>query len=189
MAKIKFKLTGIRPLLQHNEQLANPLNPVAKELKAITGKRNKTDQDHEDMAKIEFRGGIYISDSGPYLPSTWIERALLDSAKKEKLGTTFKSYLQCDEDRLRLDYKGPRTIQELWEAGFYDQRMVKVQTTKTLRTRPMFPVGWSILPTFIFDESHIEQRQIVRCMERAGDGFGIGDFRPRFGRFAVEVVK
>lgn len=189
MEQIKFRLTGIRPLLQHNERLANPLNPITKELKAVSGKRQKSDEDHAVMAQIEFRGGLYINDDGPYIPGISVESCLLESSRKEKLGQIFKSYVQCFEDQIRLDYDGPRTLEKLWKAGFCDQRMVKIQKSKTLRTRPQFPIGWMIEPTFLFDQAHVDKAQMIRCMERAGESLGLGDFRPRFGRFKVEVIK
>ena len=36
---IGFRFVGIAPLLMHNGALANPLNPLVKEMKAITGLR------------------------------------------------------------------------------------------------------------------------------------------------------
>jgi len=74
--QIKFKLTGIRDLLQHNERMANPMNEIAKELKVITGKRKKSDEDYEAMAQVEFKGGLYINKDGPYVPGIQIEAAL-----------------------------------------------------------------------------------------------------------------
>jgi hypothetical protein len=186
--RLSLKLIGTRELLQHSEQLANPMSAVAREMATISKKRGKSEDDFEQLAQIEFKGGLYFDpDIGPYIPGMAVERALLDSAKKEKLGTAFKAYAQVEEDRLKLEYKGPRDIPGLWKAGFFDQRMVKVQMSKTLRTRPKFPVGWSISPTIAYDETALDSAQILRCMIRAGEAIGIGDFRPRFGRFIVEA--
>lgn len=190
MQRLNFTITGIGPLLQHSEALANPMNPVAKEMAAISKKRGKSDTDFEDLAKIEFKGGMYHDpEIGPYVQAIAVERCLFDSAKREKLGTTFKSYVQCSDDRLPIQYDGPRDIEGLWSAGFFDQRMVKIQMSKTLRTRPKFPIGWKLDIPIMFDEVAVDRAQIVRCMERAGEAIGLGDFRPRFGRFTVKVVK
>jgi hypothetical protein len=43
----------------HNSRLADPLDPIAKELKAASSKRKKTEPDFLEMEEIEFRGGIY----------------------------------------------------------------------------------------------------------------------------------
>ena len=42
---IKFKMTGVCPLLLHNGQLANPMYYYTKELKKISGKRIEVIQD------------------------------------------------------------------------------------------------------------------------------------------------
>lgn len=190
MQRLAFRLTGTRPLIQHNERLANPLNEHTRKMAAISKKRGKTEADILDMARIEFEGGLYFDEKiGPYVMGLAIERALLDSAKREKLGQVFKAYVLCEQDQIPLQYEGPRDIEKLWKAKFYDQRMVKVQQTKVLRTRPQFPIGWMIEPIISYDENALDKAQMVRCMQRAGDSIGMGDFRPRFGRFSVELVK
>ena len=50
---IGFRFVGIAPLLMHNGALANPLNPLVKEMKAITGLRKKTDEHHLELQRLE----------------------------------------------------------------------------------------------------------------------------------------
>ena len=47
--KVHFK---INKMLQHNSRLANPLDKYAKQLKVLSGKRNKTDADLQEMALV-----------------------------------------------------------------------------------------------------------------------------------------
>jgi len=69
MQTIKLQLTGTRPLLMHADVFADPLNPLTKQHKSLTGKRKKTDDDHEAIARSEWRGGMYFDDDmGPYIP-------------------------------------------------------------------------------------------------------------------------
>ena len=49
----EIEITGISDMIQHNGQLADPLNYFTKQLKAVTSKRPKTDADLEKMAEIE----------------------------------------------------------------------------------------------------------------------------------------
>jgi len=58
MQTITFEVRGNLPLLMHNSRLASPLDKYSKELKSISGKRKKTDEDHELMALIEARGSL-----------------------------------------------------------------------------------------------------------------------------------
>jgi len=187
MAHLRFKFTGIAPLLIHNEQLANPFNAITKEMKKVSAVRKKTDDEYEQLAKIEFKGGLYIDPNiGPFVPGTWVDGLLVNSAKKERLGEKFKSYSRCVEDRLPIQYAGPRVLEKMWDAGFYDQRLVKVEQKKLLRTRPCFR-EWALECTVMFDEQAIDPAQVIRAVERGGASIGLGDYRPRFGRFNIEV--
>ena len=51
-------IRGIAPLLMHNGQLANPLNPLAKEMKKVTSVRTKTDEHHLELQRLEFLAGL-----------------------------------------------------------------------------------------------------------------------------------
>ena len=65
----KYTITGITPLLMHSERLANPFDSLTKELKAISGKRKKTEDDLLAMARIVFIGGLYHDDdAGIHVP-------------------------------------------------------------------------------------------------------------------------
>lgn len=188
MAYIRFKLTGTAPLLVHNEILANPLAAISKEIAEVSKKRKKTEADHILLAKLEFKGGLYFDAAlGPYAPGTWIDKTLEVSGRHEKLGSTFKAYSRCVEDQLPLDYNGPRTIEKLWDQGFYDMRGVGLQKRRITRTRPSFK-EWSITPTILYNDTALDRDQVIRTMERSGLAVGIGDYRPRFGRFSVEVL-
>ena len=66
--RMKFRLTGVSPLVKHNGRLANPWDPMAKALKAVAGERAKTDADFEELARIEFLGGLYVCENGPCIP-------------------------------------------------------------------------------------------------------------------------
>lgn len=73
MQTIGITLKGVKPLLMHNEQLANPLSGAARKLAEVSKKRNKTLDDHRVLAEYEFEGGIYHRpDIGPYVPDRWI---------------------------------------------------------------------------------------------------------------------
>ena len=91
MEIVKVRLTGTRALLMHADIFANPLNSLTKAHKALTGKRKKTDEDHEVIAKSEWRGGMYFSDDiGPYVPGVNIEAAMIAGGKLSKLGSQLK---------------------------------------------------------------------------------------------------
>src|SRR5215469_11166801 len=83
----RITLTGTSALIMNNSRLANPLDPAAKALKAATGKRQKTDQDHEAIFRLGHAGSMYHdADAGPYLPGDNIWKALQEGGKKHRLG-------------------------------------------------------------------------------------------------------
>ena len=47
---LRFKFISVAPLLCHNGQLADPLNDLVRQMKKISGKREKTDADLEELA-------------------------------------------------------------------------------------------------------------------------------------------
>lgn len=188
MEIVKVRLTGTRALLMHADIFANPLNSLTKAHKALTGKRKKTDEDHEVIAKSEWRGGMYFSDDiGPYVPGVNIEAAMIAGGKLSKLGSQLKRSVEVLDERCVLEYEGPRTIAGLWDGGFYDARSVKVTTSRITRYRPLFR-EWSVVCEVMFDQETIDRAQVIKCLEDGGLYCGIGDYRPKFGRFSVQVI-
>lgn len=185
--EIKVTLTGVGPMLMHNERLANPLDPISRKMKEITSKRKKTDDDIDDLARLEFEGGLYWDeDTGPYLPSWNVKRSIQDGAKLNKLGRAIERSLTPLVRSCPLRYQGPRDVEGLYNGNYHDTRSVKVGTSKVSRTRPRFDV-WAIelrcdLATEILNLAEFEQ-----VARNAGLMVGIGDFRQRFGRYDVKV--
>jgi hypothetical protein len=65
-------------------------------------------------------------------------------------------------------------------------RSVKIGTSKVLRARPKFD-DWKLRFTIAFDESVLQIDDLMRVAQTAGAMTGIGDYRPRFGRFEVSL--
>jgi hypothetical protein len=140
MNTITITIAGETPLMMHNDQLANPMNEYARQLKEYTGKRIKTDEDYEAMAQIEFLGGIYYSEAaGVHIPSRNFRKCIEEGAKLQKKGTAIKRGVFVVEDALALTYQGPRTPKELYRAKvFVDTRTAGNQGSRVVRTRPIF---------------------------------------------------
>jgi|TARA_R100000084_G_scaffold97923_2_gene51963 hypothetical protein len=189
MEIIKVRITGNRPLLMHSDKFADPLHPATKAHKELTGKRKKTDEDHEAIAKSEWAGGMYRTDDlGPCIPDKVIEGALYESAKLRRLGKVFKRAIEVVEPEAAVEYKGPRDLEGMWAAGMYDARSVKVTTSRLMRYRPIFK-QWACQFTIMYDPALINRSEVKQMLEEAGMYCGIGDYRPKFGRFDVEEVK
>lgn len=190
MKSFKITLTGAAPMLVHNAQLSDPLNKWSKELKKVSAKRSKTEDDHREMSRIEFMGGLYYDQElGPVLPSMNLEAALVKGAKKMKLGTAVTQGLRITDNVTPIVYKGPRDLEGLWgdgESQFVNRASVKVGMARVMRTRPIFN-NWAIEASGIYDETLLDPENIDEICNYAGTLIGIGDWRPRFGTFTHEL--
>lgn len=190
LQQIKFKVTGASPLLLHNGQTADPLNPFAKELKTISSKRAKTDADFEAMALIEWKAGLYLNEAFKLVvPSEVVEAAFQSAAKKRKLGKQAQAGLFC-EDHAVLKFDGDHlSVKELWERGKNRWTVgVRVGQAKVMRTRPRID-HWETEFQMYFDDALFNRSQIEDIAVIAGAQIGICDWRPKFGRFSVEVAQ
>lgn len=186
--KVRITLTGTAPLLMHNVRLANPLDPIKKEIQSYTSKRKKTDDDLEQIARLEFIGGLYFYDTiGPYLPNINVEQAFRQGASLTKRGKTIERGLWITDVDIPLIYDGPRDIDGLWaDEQFRLVAMVKVGQNRNLRVRPMFK-QWAIECEAQIDESVLDLTNLQDIASQSGMLTGIGDWRPRYGRYQALV--
>lgn len=188
MKHLQVKITGISPLLMHSDRFANPLDPATKAHKELTGKRKKTDADHEAIAKSEWMGSLYHDPVvGPYIPGQNLDATLQEAAKLQKLGKKFKQAVMVIEDQVPLIYTGPRDPEALFAAGFLDVRGVKVAMAKLMRCRPKFN-QWAAQFTVAFNEDVLNTEEVLKAINDAGSLIGVCDYRPRFGKFTAEVA-
>lgn len=150
MARIRVVFDGSTaangsPLLMHNERLADPIDPYSRWLKELTGKRTKTERDHEEIGRREFVGaGYWAEDTGPagkqarpFVPTWNIIRCLQEAASRHKLGRHVVRGLVPVSEEAPLTYDGPATSSELWKAGtFHSRKGVGVGQKRVIRTRP-----------------------------------------------------
>lgn len=178
---------GDEPLIVHNGMLADHEYEWTRKLSEVTSKRKKTDDDHAEVARLEWRGSLYYDDEiGPYLPGDNVRRCLLDAARLSKEGKNIERGVLRLTRKNALRYDGPRTPEKMWEDPRFQHRaIVKVGMSKVVRTRPKF-VDWSATVTVDFDSTIIDGRDLLRIATAAGQYIGIGDGRPFYGgRFTV----
>ena len=110
---LKVEIVGTAPLIMHNGQTADPLNRYAKAMAEISGKRSKTEADLEQMAWLDFIGSLYMGTDGPVVPGRLIEAAIVEGAKKSKLGKLATAGVIVEQNPA-VEYEGPRTARELF---------------------------------------------------------------------------
>lgn len=187
MEAIKAKIIGTHPLLMHSDRLANPLSQEAKAHKELTAKRKKTEEDHEAIARSEFAASAYFDqDIGFFLPGQNFDASFIAGAKLQKLGTHWKRGALVLESRVKLIHDGPSTLEDLWRSKVnVDCRGVKVGAAKIMRYRPVF-MSWSAELTVMLNTEVLSAGEARKVIGDAGALIGVGDYRPRFGRFEVQ---
>ena len=187
---MKLKLTGITPLMMHNVRLADPDEPIVRQIAELTAKKSSmTEADRLEVARLKFLGGMYHDDQhGPYLPAANIFASLIAAGRKTRSGQDVETGVIWLADKAPLRYDGPRKPDELWNGGqspFVDRRMVTVNRARVPGIRPIFP-GWSAEIEIEYDETILDLGELEKFASRAGR-IGVGDYRRFYGRFKAAI--
>lgn len=188
--KLKFRLTGVAPLIMHNGRMADPRDQYSRAMKEISSKRKKVDADYEEMARLEWMGGLYLLDGAPCIPDYVLEAALIGrggAARSQKMGKEAAAGMFVMEN-FPLEYDGPKDPDELWKLKeFRLARAVRIGQSRVIRTRPIFQ-KWAANVEIEFDLDFLNADHIHQWMEIAGSKVGLMDWRPKCGRFSVESL-
>lgn len=185
--------SGGAPLVCHNERLADPLDEYVQAIQGFSKKRNKTIDDHEQIAYLEFLGGLYTSPAldwpidgknpAPCLPAWNILRCLQDGGRRQKRGMDVPRGVMPLGESALIQYDGPSDPQKMWEAGGFSLRKsVGVQRSRTMRTRPFFADWQAALPIEV-DSTVFDMHTLQNIWKDAGIYAGLGEMRPVYGRF------
>lgn len=189
--ELRITFTGRTPLLCHNERLANPDDPIAREIAAITSKQKKTEDDRKAVFRLEWFGGLYTAPdiSGPVAPTKNLRKCLIDAAKTLKLGTAVTRALNFTTLNVPIAYDGPRDLDALYATdAFTNISMVRVRG-RVPRCRPMFP-QWVIVADAVLLADILDLDVFRRIGDLAGMAEGLGDNRKNgYGRFDVGIAK
>lgn len=195
--QVTLHLDGLAPLLMHNERLADPLDPFVQALSEVTGRRKKSIAEHEEIAHIEFLGGLYTTPpityplngakAKPCVPAWNVVRCLQDGAKRQKRGAdVLRGIVPLTEDAV-LRYEGPTDPEKLWkDGGFALRKSVGIQRNRTMRTRPFF-TDWQAELDVEVDVTIFDLHTLRKAWKDAGTYSGLGDMRPVYGRFAGTI--
>lgn len=190
MADIGIRLEGTSPLLLHNIQLSDPDHPIVKEIKALTSKRTKTEDDRRAIEKLEWYGGLYTVPGvqGIVLPTANIRRCLIGAARINKLGRQVERALGFLALDVPLVHDGPKDIDAIFaDERFHNRASVRIGTSRTMRVRPQFS-PWSLMANAYLLDDVLDLDDFQRIVERAGLAEGLGDNRVNgYGRFVGTV--
>ena len=113
--EIKLEITGVSPLLMHNISLADPDNPIVREIATYTSKRKKTEDDRRAIERLEWFGGLYVEDGRIVVPTGNIRRCLVEAGKITRQEYQVARAIQFTEMSVPLIHDG-RAIPRLFSS-------------------------------------------------------------------------
>jgi len=187
--KIAISLVGKSPLLMHNPQMVDPNFELNREIKSLTKKRQKTDEDLSKIEELEWFGGLYTLDGVVVQPTSKVRKCLIEAARISKQGKNVERAVMFSDVYVPLIYEGPKDIKELFKhKEFHSRLSVVVGGKRIMRVRPSF-FPWALIVDGIFvEDAGLNFDDLVRIVELAGIVQGIGDNRINgYGRFEGKV--
>jgi hypothetical protein len=188
---VSFKVTGSSPLIMHNGLLSDPLYGPSEAIKAVPVGTKATKADMRRKSELELLGSLYIGRDGQagkvILPAANLMAVLIEGARREKLGKAFAAGTFVEADAV-LEYDGPPAKALFKEDRFVLRIPVKQGTSRIIRTRPIFS-QWGVSFAVEFDPLQVDRKAIVAALKVAGERIGLGDWRPRYGRFSALEIK
>ena len=171
MYEVQVKIESVSPLLMNRfaEETAEEV------IKRVTGK----------PVQPEIAVSLYILPDGKiYQPATHIEGAFIKSAANFKItGKGKKTYKDLAKSSIFVEPDA--IVHEIQEYGI-DKRPVVNPTTRgrVIRARPILN-KWALSFRIKVLDNQFPREVVKSILDYAGSSVGIGDYRPRFGRFMV----
>lgn len=184
MYEIDVKVRGVAPLLQHNFPMPD-LASMSKGGKVQTGSQDYTK---------EWQGYFYANGDGIYQPAAHFEGAMVKAAVNFKIqgkrGKTFKDLFRAavfvTPEEIPFGIPVPEELDTDGDKPLYlDMRPVVVNRARVVRIRPAFKSGWELEFVIEVIDDSVSPELTQDVLSLAGKTCGVGDFRPKFGRFSV----
>jgi hypothetical protein len=182
---VDVQVTGVAPLLEHRYPVPDF---------ADLGKGSKLQTGSPDYTQ-EWRKYLYVDSAGQvFQPAAHFEGAMTKAAAGFKVtgkrGKTYKDLFSSSvfvtPDQIPHGIAAPQELDADADKPLYlDIRPVVVQRSRVVRIRPTFKPGWVLDFEITCIDDQIPSSVINEVLILAGRTVGIGDFRPKFGRFMV----
>jgi hypothetical protein len=186
---ISITLTGTSPLLCHNPRMVDPEFELNRQIKSLTSKRKKTDDDLNHIERLEWYGGLYEQNGIIVQPSSKVRKCLINAAKISKQGKGVERTLSFGDLNVPLIYDGPKDIDEVFaDKRFHSRLSVGIGNKRVMRVRPQF-FPWALRINGLFvEDAGLNFDEFERILELAGVVEGVGDARAiGYGRFTAAV--
>ena len=186
MYNVDVVVKGIAPLMQNRFMLKNDDETESKGATRRTGAKDYS---------YEWRDHLYADkEMNIYQPASHFEGAMVNAAVNFKVtGKRGKSYKDLFKaaifvvpDRIPHGMKVPEELTTDADQPLYqDIRPVVIKMNRVAKSRPCFAPGWELAFEIRCTDDEIHPDLLQDVLTLAGKNVGIGDYRPRFGRFNV----
>ena len=180
MKTFAVEIEGRPPgLLMHKFSAATEAQLVDNVKKA--SKARLTPEEEAEAAAYRTEDGVL------YQPAEHIYQALCKAAAQFRVkGQGKKTYKDAVKGNLLID---PAYIPHGTNDYGIDARPVRIQRSRIMRHRPHL-ARWNLAFTMqLIDAEAVPAEVLNSILVLAGEAIGIGDYRPRYGRFTVTSFK
>lgn len=188
---IVISLEGTSPLLMHNSRMADPDYALNREIKTLTMKRKKTDDDYARVELLEWFGSLYEENGRIIQPTTNLRTCLIETGRISKQGKQVERSVHPGPVSVPVTYDGPQDPKAVYATGngFVSRLSVRVGRSRVMRVRPQF-MPWALeVPATFLEDAGLNFDDLARIVELAGRATGIGDGRTiGYGRFIGKVT-
>ena len=188
--KLVVNMTGTTPLVMHNPRLVDPLYEITKAIKELTSQKPRTDEIDAQIAELEFKGGLYINEQGPYVEAQAIRKTWIMGARLSKKGKAVERGVTMLDIEYPLIFTGPRDAEELWKNKDFvwrAQTVIPGGKGRVMRTRPQF-AQWALDVAMDLDLEMLNRRDFERVISDSGLYIGLLEARSiGRGKFTTKI--
>lgn len=209
MQHFSFSVVGTSPMITHNGGNIDPLNPINKLKSEFTSKRKKSEDDHQNIARIEWFQGLYLKGRMELelrgekyylstknmpeliLPVKCVRATVIAGAKHNKNGKNIARAIQFSS----VDFYKPSSSGKKMsfpdvnvmsdDPAYIDATPMTVNRAKVMRYRPIFE-QWGFTVKGVLHENILDPKALQDAIQTAGAYEGINDSRAYgFGRYEL----
>lgn len=171
---IDAAIKGIDPLISNNPDSINTLPG------------GNVDRKSPEYQRLSFECSLYRNSKGLYQPAEHILQSMIHAGSKIKFkgrqmhGSVLNGGIQIRP----MEIPHPKK-----DKPVYFSKWAVIDDNRIWKTRAMFPVGWTLKFQIEVLNDALNFDSLKEILESAGIYQGLGDWRPKYGKYVVTEFK